>query len=110
MAENISDIKAKLLSVERQFSKGYGVYSLDPDEKGQYGAFLRKYNLKPTMEALNRVSSVKASLSKDSSRQEIQAAQGLIKKWHAPLSELDKIKERDKKTLKRAATRRMGRK
>jgi hypothetical protein len=101
MANSVSEMKKKLLLVERQFSKGYGVYSLDPDKKGQYSAFLRKHNLKPTMGTVNRISSVKESLGKDPSRQELQAAQSLIEKWHAPLKSLDKLKE--KKPMKKAS-------
>jgi len=101
MASSVSEMKKKLLLVERQFSKGYGVYSLDPDKKGQYSAFLRKHNLKPTMEAVNRIGSVKDSLSKDSSRQEMQAAQSLIEKWHSPLKSVDKLRE--KKPMKKAS-------
>jgi hypothetical protein len=103
MADSVSEMKKKLRLVETQFSKGYGVYALDPDpsKKGKYSAFLRKHNLKPTEEAVKRIRLVKDSLSKDSSKEQVQAAQGLIEKWHLPLISFDKsANERaGKKTL-----------
>ena len=93
MATKIEEMEDKLFFITVNLSKGDGAYSLDPDKEGQNSAFLKKHNLNPTMAVADRVSALRKSLKGDPSKQDISAANELIRKWHSPLADFDRMKE-----------------
>lgn len=93
MATKIEEMEEKLFFITVNLSKGNGAYSLNPDRKGQNRAFLKKHNLNPTMAVANRVRALRKSLKVNPSKQDISAANELIRKWHSPLADFDRMKE-----------------
>ena len=105
--EKIRAIARKLQSVSIQFSKGYGVYALEPDIKGQYGKFLKQNNLSVSKEAGKKVFSLlnyfKENSNPDASK--IKEAEAVVSKWHTPLKKFDAMSAEQKKKEKRTLLR-----
>lgn len=101
MAENkkIEDIARKLNLISIQFSKGYGVYSLDPDVKGQHKKFLKDNNLSVTNSAGKKVFDLLDYFekNKDPNTSKIKQAEAVISKWYTPLKKFDVMSANQKK-------------
>ena len=97
--EKIKAIARKLSLISTQFSKGYGVYSLDPDVKGQYGEFLKDNNLSVSdsvgKKVFNLLDYFEANKNPDASK--IKQAEAVISKWHTPLKKFDAMSADKKK-------------
>jgi len=106
----VKNIREKLELLRIQFSKGYGVYSLVPDRKGQFGKFLKENNLKVTESAGDKVASLfnyfeenkKPTVSK------IKEAESVLSKWFPPLKKLDAMSAEEYLEEKRSTGRKSG--
>jgi hypothetical protein len=94
--EKISAIRRKLNILSIQFGKGYGVYSLVPDKRGQYGKWLKDNNLKVTESAGEKVFSLLNYFEKNKTptRSKINEAEKTLSKWLTPLHKLDAMSEK----------------
>jgi len=101
--EKISAIRRKLNTLSIQFAKGYGVYSLDPDIKGQYGKFLKDNNLTVTESAGKKVFSLQDYFKKNNNPEssKIKEAENTLSKWLTPLKKIDAMSGQQKLKAKR---------
>jgi len=101
--EKISAIRRKLNTLSIQFAKGYGVYSLDPDIKGQYGKFLKDNNLTVTKSAGKKVFSLQNYFKKNNNPEssKIKEAENTLSKWLTPLKKIDAMSGQQRLKAKR---------
>ena len=106
----IKDIREKLELLRHQFSKGYGVYSLVPDDKGQFGKFLKENNLKVTESAGDKVASLFKYFkeNKKPTVSKIKEAESVLSKWFSPLKKLDAMSAEEYLREKKSTGRKSG--
>ena len=101
--EKVAAIRRKLNTLSIQFAKGYGVYSLEPDIKGQYGKWLKDNNLTVTESAGKKVFSLLDYFEKNNTptRSKINEAEKTLSKWLTPLKKIDAMSGQQKLKAKR---------